>query len=153
MKWHDQVTGAILFVLSVYYVFEALKMPLMAGKAPGAGWLPAILGVLMALLSALLFLSATRRPDSTDRPVTWPSGRGLANNVAILSGLVICVLVLEVAGYVASTFIFLFGLLLFLGRYSLKFSTAVALASTAVLYWVFKIWLEIPLPSGFIKIL
>ncbi len=153
MKRLDRITGAVLFLFSMYYLFEAFKMPMLAGKAPGAGWLPAVLGLLMAFLSALLFLAAGRRPASEDTVVTWPRGRGLANNLAILVGLAASVALLQIAGYLISTFTFLMGLLLFLGRYGWRLSLTVSVLSTAALYWVFKIWLEIPLPSGLIKIL
>lgn len=153
MKRLDQFTGAVLFVFSVYYLFEASKMPMEAGKAPGAGWLPAVLAMLMAFLAALLVISSARRSTLDDQVVSWPRGRGLANNLAILGGLAASVALLQIAGYLISTFLFLLGLLLFLGRYSWKFSTAISALSTTVLYWVFKIWLEIPLPPGIINIL
>lgn len=151
MKRLDQITAAMIFVVSLWYIFEALRMPLVAGKAPGSGWMPLLLGILMAFLAVLLFLSAARRPASEDKAVVWPKGRGLVNNVGILVGLALSVALLQLVGYLVSTFVFLFGLVLLLGRYDWKFATGVAAVSTVVLYWVFKIWLEIPLPPGLIK--
>jgi len=150
MKRLDQITGAILFVASIWYTFEATRMPLVAGKAPGSGWLPLLLGVLMAFLAALLFLTASRRPVSQDKSVVWPKGEGLVNNVGILVALAVSVALLELLGYIVSTFVFLLGLTLLLGRYDWKLTTGMAAISTGVLYWVFKIWLEIPLPPGLI---
>ncbi len=151
MKRLDQITALIVFVASLWFTFEALKMPLAAGKAPGSGWLPLILGLLMAFLSALLFIAAARRPVSQDRNVSWPTGKGLANNVAIVVGLAISVALLQLLGYIVSTFVFLLGLTLFLGRYNWKSATAMAVITTAILYWVFQQWLMIPLPSGLIN--
>lgn len=151
MKRSDLILALVLFVGSIWFIFEALNMPLIAGKAPGSGWMPLLLGFLMAFLSVLLFLSAVRRPESQDTPVHWPKGRGLVNNIGIVVGLAISVALLQLAGYLVSTFAFLLGLLFLLGRYNWKFATGMAAASTAVLYWVFKIWLSIPLPSGLIK--
>jgi len=153
MKRLDQITSAIIFVASLWYTSEALKMPLIAGKAPGSGWLPLILGILMALLSALLFVSARRRPASQDKNVEWPKGTGLINNVGILVGLALSVALLELMGYLISTFVFMLGMLFLLGRYNWKFATVMAAASTAILFWVFKVWLEIPLPPGLINFL
>ncbi len=151
MKRLDQITASIIFLGSLWYVFEALKMPLMAGKAPGSGWMPLMLGILMAFLAALLFLSAARRSPSNDKPVEWPKDKGLINNIGILVGLGICIALLQLVGYLISTFVFLLGLLFLLGRYNWKFATGTAAISTAILYWIFKIWLEIPLPPGLIK--
>ncbi len=150
MKRLDQITSIVLFMLSVFYVAEALKMPLRAGKSPGAGWLPLILGILMILLSVLLLVSAARRPASADSVVTWPTGRGLINNLSILGCLAVSIVVLETAGYLASTFVFLLILFFVLGKYSWKFSVPFALGSAIALYWLFKVWLNIPLPAGFI---
>jgi hypothetical protein len=153
MRRLDQVTGAVLFVVSAYFLHEAHNMPFMTGKSPGSGWLPTWLAVLMALLSALLFLTATRRPASEDRKIVWPSGQGLANNIAILGGLAIEVVILETAGYLIATFAFLLWLLWFLGKYRWYFCLGMAGVTSFVLYYVFKVVLEIPLPSGFIDIL
>mgnify|MGYP005860841437 CR=1 FL=1 len=150
MKRLDLITASILFIGSIWYSSEALKMPLMAGKAPGSGWMPLLLGVLMAFLSVLLFLADVRKPASQDKPIAWPQGRGLVNNIGILVGLAISVALLQLVGYLISTFVFLLGLLFLLGRYNWKFATGMAAASTAVLYWIFKIWLAIPLPPGLI---
>ena len=151
MKRLDQIAGAVLFVFSLLYVSQALKMPMMAGKSPGAGWMPLLLGSVMLLLSALLFLSGSRRPASKNVAVSWPRGRGLVNNVAILVGLSLSILILEAAGYLVSTFVFLSVLTAILGRYSWRFAIPMALVSSGVLYCVFKIFLDIPLPSGLIN--
>ncbi len=153
MKRHDQVLGAVLFFVSVYFMLEAQKLPWMAQKSPGAGWLPFWLGLLMAILSAVLFVGAVRRPVSTNGVVTWPSGRGLVNNAAILGGLVLLVVALETVGYALSTFGFLLVLLWVLGRYRWWVCTGVSVLVTAILYWVFKVWLVIPLPVGLLKFL
>ncbi len=153
MKRLDQITGAMIFFFSLLYVAEALKMPMIAGKAPGAGWMPLLLGSVMLLLSALLFLSGTGRPASKNTVVSWPKGRGLANNVAILGGLVLSILILEAAGYLVSTFVFLLALMMILGRYRWRLAIPMALLSSGVLYWVFKVFLNIPLPSGVINFL
>lgn len=151
MKRLDQITAAITFVGSLWYIFEALKMPLVAGKAPGSGWMPLLLGVLMAFLATLLYISSVRRSNSQDKSVDWPKGRGLVNNVGILVGLAVSVILLQLVGYLISTFVFLLGLLFLLGRYNWKFATGMATVSTAILYWIFKIWLAIPLPPGLIN--
>lgn len=153
MKRVDQITSILLLLGSAYYIFEALKMPLIAGKAPGSGWLPLILGIIMLLLAGLLLVAASRRPATADSPVSWPTGTGLVNNVAILGSLAVSAAILPALGYLLATFAFLLVLLLILGRYSWWFATLTASISTAVLYWVFKIWLGIPLPTGLVNIL
>lgn len=151
MKRLDQITAAIILAASLWYIFEALKMPMMAGKAPGAGWMPLLLGVVMGLLSILLLVTASRRPSSKDTKVEWPRGEGMFNNVAILVGLAVSVIVLETAGYLLSTLVFLVVLMKILGKYSWKLSIAMSVIFSATMYWVFKIFLEIPLPSGLIN--
>jgi len=143
--------ASILFIGSLWYIYEAMQMPFMAGKAPGSGWMPLLLGILMAFLAVLLFISAIQTPASQDRAVDWPKGRGLVNNIGILVGLAISVALLQLVGYLVSTFVFLLGLLFLLGRYNWKFATGMAAICTTIFYWVFKIWLAIPLPPGLIK--
>ena len=153
MKRLDRFIGTILFFISIYYVYEALKLPWMVQKSPGAGWLPFWLGILMAILSVLLFFSTVRRDTSADSPVEWPSGKGLINVLVIFGGLVLIVPLLEAAGFALTMFVFILTLLWILGNYKWWICLGTSVLSTAVLWYVFKVWLEVPLPSGLLRFL
>jgi hypothetical protein len=75
--------------------------------------------------------------------------RGRFFRLAYLVCLLICYgLVLESAGYIVATFLFMFGLFLDLEKPRFAASLFSSLASVAVTYTVFEVWLKTQLPRG-----
>ena len=68
MKKAEMITGVFLLILSGLVIWEASQMPPPASFAPGAGFLPFWLGVLLAVLATILFVSAWRRPATENDP-------------------------------------------------------------------------------------
>ena len=136
---------ALVFAATgVLWILVSLGLPLWQGFAPDSGFLPLIYGILLAglslvILADLLFAGGASAPDEQ-----------LRKPLLLLLALTVTVAGLEVAGFSASIFLLLMFLYGVLERLPILTSGVVSAAITGALYLVFKTWLSVPLPTGFI---
>jgi len=149
MKKAEMITGVFLLVLSGLVVWQALEMPPSATFGPGAGFLPFWLGILLAVLATILFVSAWRREMTAkeDAPV-FPGKQALFTIALVLSALGGYILLIEVVGYVVDTFLFVLFLVKVVEREKWPLALMLAVATTAGLFITFQILLKITLPSN-----
>ena len=62
------------------------------------------------------------------------------------------VFLIEVLGYVPSTFLYLAGTIIFLRRERIVSAVLMSVGLTVLLYAIFHLWLKSPLPTGFLGI-
>jgi len=149
------VAGAISFL--------SLQLPMgdirQAFNLPGPGFFPLVLGVLLAILGALLLIKPwverrkaerskeNRGTDETSAPGFWMNKRAFG----VLVSLVIYSVVFERLGFLLSTFLFL--VLLFRGissqRWTISLITAVSVSLLS--YLIFDTWLMAQLPKGILS--
>ena len=143
MKRADRILGILLALLGLLCLAEAIRVWDGIG---GTGFLPLLLGVVFALLSPGLLVSRSQPPKSSS--ISWPA-RGVWQRIGLIFlSLVFYILLLPWIGYLLATALFMIALVRAMGGvrwgYSLIFGVGVS-ASTHV---VFKIWLNMPFPSG-----
>jgi putative tricarboxylic transport membrane protein len=114
-------------------------------RHPGPGFLPFGLAViLMALALALILKSRTGEKSSPFWPRrTW---------VRPLLGVIIFLLyafVLGYLGFIPTTFLFLIVWMWVIERIRWVTLLTISVGVTAVLYFIFQYFLEVPLPAGF----
>lgn len=148
MKKTDRITAIVILVFSALVIFESGKMPQMVEFAPGYGFFPFWLGVIMAVLSILLFVESYRRPAEEDEPQPFPARKAMLAVVAMLVILVVYVATLEILGYVIGTIAAVLAMLILLEREPWKKAAIFAVAFTAGLYVVFHVALGIPVPTN-----
>ena len=147
MRGADRIAGAGLLSLGVAFSAGALKQHDYWGpNGPGPAFLPFWLGLAMAVLAAVLLIGAIRSADPGD---AWlPHGDGLRRLALVLGATTALVVLLNVAGMVVATLLFLIGLFRFLDRQPWPLTLAVALAVTGLNFLVFTYWLRVPMPVG-----
>ncbi len=147
MRRADRITGAALLALGVAFSAGALKHYAYWGEnGPGPAFLPFWLGVVMALLAAMLLLGALRAGDPG---APWlPRGAALKRFGVVLGATVALVALLNVVGMVLGTALFLVVLMRFLDRTPWPLTLGVAAAVCAVNFVVFTRWLKVPMPVG-----
>jgi putative tricarboxylic transport membrane protein len=148
MRKADRITGVIVLLFSIYLMEESWRMPPSATFGPGAGFLPFWLGALLALLSILLIVNAFRRPVVSTTKRIFPSGRVLLTLGAVIAGLAVYILTLEILGFLVGTGLLTAFLLGFAGRERWYTTILVAVLNAAGLYVIFQVLLGVNLPSN-----
>jgi hypothetical protein len=104
------------------------------------------LGVVLAVLSALMLVSAVRRPDPG--PAWLPTGHGAARFVVVVLVTAVFIALLPVLGMVLGTAIFLAVLLKLVEGHSWRATLGVAVGAAVANWALFVAWLKVPFPVG-----
>jgi putative tricarboxylic transport membrane protein len=149
MKKAEMITGVVLLILSGLVIWGALEMPPSATFGPGAGFLPFWLGVLLAVLATILFVSAWRsQATEKDSEPVFPGKQALFAITSVLVGLAVYIFFIDTLGYLVDTFLFVVFLVKVVEREPWPLTLKVAVATTAGLFITFHILLKITLPSN-----
>lgn len=148
MKKADKITAIVLLLFSAYVIEESSRMALFVEFAPGYGFFPFWLGILMAILSIMLFVDAWRRPDSLDELAPIPAREGLVKVGLILASLGVYAFLMEISGYIVDTLLLCGFLLGVVERETWKKTVIAAVIMTAALYVVFQVILGVSLPKN-----
>ena len=117
-------------------------------SSPGAGFLPFLSGLAMAVLAVVVFVQ--RIPGKKDTLVgLWANRRWPAVPI-VLAALVAYAVVLNTLGFVLDTFFLTAFLLRVMQPLAWKKVLAGAAGATLGSYAVFRLWLEAQLPVGFL---
>lgn len=148
MRKADLITGIVLLVLSGYVIRESWQMPQSATFGPGVGFLPFWLGVLLAALAVILIAGAWRRPKDPQGRSPFPARKALITVGSVLAGLALYIVLVDVLGFLAATFLFVAYLLGAVERERWTVTVSIALLTTAGLYIIFHMLLGIALPRN-----
>lgn len=152
MRKADQIAGVVLLAFAACVVAESLRIPsetVAAGRtsfAPGAGFLPMWAGIILAVFSIALIVTAMRRPATGNEDPVLPRGPALAAVVLTLLALLAYVAVFEWLGYLLATLFLNAFLLRVVMRVGWTSTLSTAVAVSVALYVVFHVLLGIALP-------
>lgn len=147
MRRADRIGAAILLVVAVAYTATAAgRYTYWTATGPGSGFFPFWLGLVLAALSALLLVSAARRPEPG--PAWLPTGRGAVRLVVVVAVTAAFIALLPVLGMVLGTGLFLGVLLRMLEGHSWRATLGVAVGAAAANWALFVLWLKVPFPVG-----
>ena len=144
----DRLSGLGLFILGLYVVYEAWKLPFGTLHAPDSGFFPLALGCALILVSALIWVPTFAKGRRTE-PVE--SIEGMPRVLVAVLALVLYTVILEAIGYLASTFFVMIVLLKGLERVRWRTTLAVALPLVVGSYVMFR-WIGVPLPQGIFRL-
>lgn len=151
MRRADRIAGAVLLASAVAFSAGALKYYTYRGPdGPGSAFLPFWLGVIMAVLAAMLLAGALR---SRDPGAEWlPKGEGLKRLALVLGVTIAFVALLKIVGMILGTALFLIVLMRVLDRSPWPLTLSVAAATAGLNYLVFTYWLRVPFPVSVLGI-
>jgi hypothetical protein len=144
MRRGEAIVGAALLLFASAIVWGAAVMPPGTLGAPGPGYFPRALGVLLAAVSAGLLVRAWRLTTATDEAVVL-GHRDIALTIVALA---VLGLVFEYFGYVLSATLFMLVLLRAFSGLGWLRSLAAAVATVLVSYIIFVQVLGVSLPGG-----
>lgn len=151
MRSADRITAALLLAFAVAFSAGALKQYQWWGPGgPGPAFLPFWLGLVMAVLAAMMLTRSLREKNAGD---AWlPRGEGLRDMLVVLGVTVAFVALLRVTGMVLGTALYLVVLVRYLGRHPWWLTLLVAAAAAGFNWLVFVRWLRVPMPEGMLWI-
>jgi putative tricarboxylic transport membrane protein len=141
----ERLPGAAALVIGLAFCILARRLPAQTGFGLGPAFLPFWTGALLSLCGAWLAI----RPGKQSEGET-PAEAGSRRVAFGLFILLLYALALEPLGYLLSTLGFLFGYLRFLYKASSARALSVAFTSGLILFLIFRVWLRVPLPAGFL---
>ena len=143
MTWRGEIVAGLLCALfAALWIATALGLPYLGDYAPGSGFLPLWLGVSLLVLSIIHVVTNVRTPVAGARAGHW------RKVVAVTLGLIVCVAVIEKLGFVVAVAIYLLFLLRAVEKESWRTSLGVSVGTIVVLFGLFRVWLQVPLPKG-----
>ena len=149
MKLGWQVGSLCFFALFAFGIVLSLQLPMGDRLGPGPGFFPLWLGLIGAVLSAVLFVEVLRQPADGpgDGPLT-PARPAAQRILAVLVLLAAVALLLDPLGFRLTALLFTAILLLALGVRSLPVIAVFAATAGFGVFHVFYYWLKVPLPIG-----
>jgi putative tricarboxylic transport membrane protein len=155
-RFSSKVIGASgIGLVTLVFLWEAVKLPFGSESAPGPGFLPVIVAVIVLALClfnvARGLLSPT--PKTTDEIDLWeedgPSeGPNTLRAVYVMAVLLLYLAVLVPLGFIIATAALLFGILRLLKYRSWWISLVAAIVITGMTYMLFGYWFGIEFPKG-----
>ncbi|MHB0871499.1 MAG: tripartite tricarboxylate transporter TctB family protein [Chloroflexota bacterium] len=147
MKVADLIVSVVFFLLGCWVLWQATMLPQFTVFGPGPEFMPNVLGVLLLILSVLLFVNSWR--NATPLPQGfWPDRSGALRIAAMVVALFLYTALLEVAGYLLLTFGYAAFMLLAMAKYRWYVDLALAAAITFGFYQSFVVVLGVPVPRG-----
>lgn len=136
------------------FVIGGLKLGFGHFGAPGPGFLPTLIGGILAGLSLGLFVKSVLVKAELEGTASFWKEKGSWRKVSFtLLSLILYLALLNYLGYMLTTFLFLGYLIKFIGKRGWVLSIFVSILATLVSYNVFSRWLGVPLPSGIFRII
>ena len=141
------IISIILMVFAVLGMIEASQLERTMKMGIGISFLPFWISALIGILSLTLLISVLRGKISEPKTPLFPR-ENVPRVVVVTSALLGYVFFLETIGYIISTFLFLWITILILQRKKVMSSLFFGALFTIILFVIFKVWLQSPLPSG-----
>jgi putative tricarboxylic transport membrane protein len=144
----DKIGAIVCLVIAGIALWQSVKVPMGSIRQPGPGFLPFWVGVILALLSVVLWFQASFRKPAAE-PVRFLSGEGKWAYVAAAGiGLLIYTFLLEPLGFISSTFLLLIFLFRVIGKQKWWVGVTGSILVTFFTHLIFKVALKVQLPRG-----
>jgi putative tricarboxylic transport membrane protein len=146
----DRLAAVVLIALAAGAIFAARTLPYWVGNAPGPGFVPFWLGVLLACAAAALLVRTWAGASARVAPAApvLPSGAAAVRLAAVI-GLTIATAVLApVIGFVLASALFMGATLAYLRPGHARANWTATFAAPVVVWLLFVKWLAVPLPAG-----
>jgi putative tricarboxylic transport membrane protein len=148
MKKYDLVSGLSCLLIGLAFTLGGFHYGFGFWRDPGPGFLAIIFGILLMLLSiGLLGMTLVASQETAALPF-WSSKGGWQPVLYSLLALIGYTLILKRAGFILTTFLFIFFFLRLVCGKRWIVSVAVAMIFSFVSYGLFSVLLGTPLPMG-----
>jgi putative tricarboxylic transport membrane protein len=147
MRKNDLVFGSIFVVLGIFVFTQTFFYPSLEKGHPGPGLFPNLLAILFIIFGGVLILK-TGKPSGAGEEEALPPAHGkVANAFFVLGIIVVYVAVVDIVGFLLTSAVLLFALMLKLGAPA-KRSVIASVCITLFINIMFLKILRVPLPPG-----
>jgi hypothetical protein len=153
LKRSDLATGSLWLIFSLGAALESYRLGLGHVRAPGPGFVPFVIALCFAALSALLLaknLAATSRGRAAEP--NEGEQRNALKVLSVIGALLLYVFSFETAGFIITTFLLISFLLKITGELRWLTIVTTAALATIVTYALFNVWLRVQLPAGLLPL-
>jgi putative tricarboxylic transport membrane protein len=150
MKNRDLLSSIVCLVFGGLFVAGSLWQGLFLKGIPGPGFLPFLTGIALMLLSLAVLIPAARssKEKALSSGLFLEEAGSLKKVLLALVALVGYVLIMDIAGYLITSFLFMLFTSRLLEPTKWWVSFIMALATTILTYILFVVVMEIQLPRG-----
>ena len=138
----ELLLAAFFIALGLLWVGAAMRMPLWEGFAPQSGFMPLWYGIILVGLTVTVVVNLYRQKENAK--AEDPIGKPLIVLAVFAAGIA----GLEPMGFGPAVFVMLLFMFAFIERLPIISSALVAAGTTAVLFLIFRTWLNVGLPVG-----
>ncbi len=149
MKRADAAIGALLFLVGAYLVYKAGDYAYLVEFAPGPGFLPFWLGIILMVLAGSQLASAILKTEEEKSVTESPSRR--VRTLLLFCGLGLGNLLIRYLGFVVLVSLVAFSLMMFMDRKRWRLNIIVTICTGIVLHFIFRELFELSLPMGLLK--
>ena len=150
MKKANYVVSVLCAILGITIITISSGYPTAADYGtgvPGPGLWPICISVVLLLCAALLMLKSFKiKPEEDEKLELWTVGtRRVYISMLVLA---IYIILLEPLGFILATTAMLFAFIQWFGKKKWYISLAVSVVSTLIVYFAFKLLLNVPMSFG-----
>lgn len=139
-----KVFPVLSIVIGLYWTIQGFNYGVWMRGGPASGFFPVVAGIL-----TLFFGSITLKSVLEDKTPSEFSIKAFTPIIALF-GLLLCS---QIIGLILSIPIYIFVWMKFIEKYDPIKSAIVGVSCATVVYFVFVVWLRVPLPSGVLDLL
>lgn len=139
----DSIIGIFSILIGGYWAYEGIRLGWWDRIAPGAGFLPLMVGVLMVALGIALVIRNWHKPKD---PLTKLEQKWIILMPMLIA---IVVVVMEYIGAMLSLSLFLIAWFIYFEKFSLIRTLHVTFWIMLVTNLIFVQWLDVPFPKFF----
>ena len=153
MNRDELIGGTLIFLFGAVTAYLSLRMPVGTFRAAGSGLFPLGLGILLMGLSIVLLIKAyvQGKPIREKKPLSEVP-RSVKQVILFMGAIALATLLFKQLGYPLMWFLLLFALLRILGVRRWAYNLSLSLLTATGAYFLFVLWLQIPLPKGWIGV-
>ncbi len=141
------IISIVLMGMAVLGMIEASQLERTMKMGIGISFLPFWMCAFIGILALMLLISVLRGKIKEPETPLFPR-ENIPRVVVVTAALLGYIFFLEIVGYVITTFIFFLITILILERKRVPSTLFFGAFFTVILFVIFKVWLQSPLPTG-----
>ena len=148
MKKANIIVSVLLIALAILLIVDASTYTKVDPNDVGLAFFPMVVAGLLIVLALILLLTSIFKKVEEVSPGFF--GRKQLKSYLAIGVILVYLIVMPYVGFCVSSALFLFVLIRLFGYHKYWLNAVVSIASSALIYVLFKLLLNVPLPAGFL---